>query len=99
MEIERTIQILIDQDLDSMESHLQEWVKEYRIQPSIVSMLTQLEGKNTKDLWILTAEEGASSQITFDPETKEFGLGMVLENGNYWYMGQYGSFKETVENM
>lgn len=99
MDIIQTIQNQIDKEISSLEPHLQKWVKENLITPTIVEMLPDLNKNQTKRLWVLTSEDGANYQITYDPESHLYGLGMLREDGRSWYMGPYGSFRETIENM
>ena len=99
MEIEATIQRLIEKDLLSLETHLQEWARKYLVQPNLVSMLIDPDDTVTKDIWIITSEDGASYQVTFDSVSKMFGLAMILQDGQCWYMGPYGSFNDAIKNM
>ena len=65
-------------------------------------LATDAEGTSFKDVWLVTnhtGENDSSYRIIYDDQAQLFGLECTLESGVEWYMGNYGSFSETVENM
>jgi len=60
------------------------------------------DGGEESSLGLITDHNGTNDsgyRIVFDEECQRFGLATTLQSGTAWYMGLYGSFDETVENM
>jgi hypothetical protein len=82
--------------------HLRSWVDEHLISPRQVRLAIDTNGTSFKDLWLVTNHSGAndsSYRIVYDDETDAFGLECTLDSGVEWYMGNFGSFAEAVQNM
>jgi hypothetical protein len=82
--------------------HLRAWVEEHLIVPRQVRLALDANGTSFKNLWLVTNHVGAndsSYRVAYDDETDAFGLECTLDSGVEWYMGNYGSFAETIENM
>ena len=82
--------------------HLRSWVNERLISPRQVRFAIDANSTSFKDLWLVTNHIGAndsSYRVVYDNETDAFGLECTLDSGVEWYMGNYGSFAEAVENM
>jgi hypothetical protein len=96
------IQIKISEGVASLAPHLRSWVDEHLIAPRQVRFALDANGTSIKDLWLVSDHVGAndsSYRIVYDDETDAFGLECTLDSGVEWYMGNYSSFAETVENM
>lgn len=82
--------------------HLQAWVDEHLIPPRQVSLAVDPDASSFRNLWLVTNHVGTKDstyRVVFDEETDAFGLECTLDSGVEWYMGNYGSFAEAVENM
>jgi len=92
----------INEGAPSLAPHLRSWVAAHLIVPRQVRFALDPNGTAFKDLWLVTDHNGvndSSYRIVYDQETDEFGLECTMDSGIEWYMGNYGSFAETVENM
>lgn len=82
--------------------HLRSWVDEHLISPRQVWVAIDTNGTSFKTLWLVTdrvGENDSSYRVVYNNETDAFGLECTLDSGVEWYMGNYGSFAEAVENM
>ena len=82
--------------------HLQDWLRVHLVPPRPIQVSVDLEGNSFKDLWLITdhtGEQDSSYRVVYDENNQMFGLESTLDTGVEWYMGSYGSFSETVENM
>ncbi len=101
-EIEERIISKVTEGLAVLAPHLQRWVCAHLMQPRQIRLSTDLHGNSFKDFWLVTDHVGiedSSSRIVYDEDEQAFGLEVTLDTGVEWYMGSYGSFSETVENM
>ena len=79
-----------------------EWAETHLIPPSKQFFSVDLDSDCRKGLWLVTDHNGtndSSYRIVFDDEMQMFGLETTMQDETAWYMGPYGSFQETVENM
>jgi len=82
--------------------HLRSWVDQHLVTPRQVRLATDADGTAFKNLWLVTDHVGtndSSYRIVYDDDTDTFGLECTLDSGVEWYMGNYGSFSEAVENL
>jgi hypothetical protein len=96
------IRAKISESVVLLAPHLRSWAEAHLIAPRQVRLSLDPDGTSSKDLWLVTDHVGtndASYRVVYDDETDGFGLECTLETGVEWYMGDYGSFAETVENM
>lgn len=96
------IRARISEGVASLAPHLRSWVDEHLIAPRQVRLALDAEGTSFKDLWLVTNHVGAndsSYRIVYNDEADAFGLECTLATGVEWYMGNYGSFAEAVQNM
>ena len=96
------LRVSVAEGLPVLAPHLQSWVHAHLIEPRQVRLATDPDGTSFKDLWLVTnrtGENDPSYRIVYDDQAHLFGLECTLESGVEWYMGNYGSFSETVENM
>jgi hypothetical protein len=101
-EIEEQITLKVTEGLVVLEPHLQSWVRAHLIQSRQIQLSTNPNGNSFKDVWLITdhvGKEDSSYRIVYDQAEEAFGLESTLDSGVEWYMGNYGSFSETVENM
>lgn len=101
-EIEEQISLKVAEGLALIKPHLRSWLRNHLIQPRQIKLSTDPHGHSFKDFWLITdhaGKEDSSYRIVYDEDEKVFGLESTLDNGVEWYMGNYGSFSETVENM
>jgi hypothetical protein len=97
--IKTKIKKLIDQDLSKLDDNLKTWVMDNLIEPKKEILISDLDTKETKELWIITSDKDSSYRVTFDETNDYFGLYCQLEDGTVWYMGAYGEFCETIKSM
>ena len=93
---------LVHKELPSLAPHLKEWAEQHLVTPYQVTISKDPGGLEEIKLWLVTDHTGhqdSSSRVVFDADVDEFGLEMTLSNGVAWFMGIYGGFTETVENM
>ena len=96
------LRVGVTEGLPVLVPHLQSRVQAHLIEPRQVRLTTDPDGTSFKDLWLVTnhtGENDSSCRIVYDDQAQLFGLESTLESGVEWYMGNYGSFSETVENM
>jgi hypothetical protein len=101
-EIEERIGIKVQEGLIALAPHLCNWVRRHLIQPRLVNLSTNQDGTSFKTLWLITDHVGkddSSYRVVYDEDEQGFGLELTLNTGVEWYMGSYGTFSETVENM
>jgi len=96
------IQAKVADGLAGLAPHLQSWLHEHLIEPRQVQLAMDPKGTSFKHLWLIAnhvGENDSNCRIVYDDEADAFGLECTVEPGVEWYMGNYGSFAETVENM
>ena len=96
------IRTKISEDILLLAPHLRSWVEKHLIAPQQVPLALDPNGTSSKNFWLVTnhvGENDSSYRIAFNGETGAFGLECTLDSGVEWYMGDYGSFAETVQNM
>jgi hypothetical protein len=92
----------VSESLPLLKPHIQSWLREQLIEPRVVRLATDPDGKVFKQLWLITdhvGENDSSYRIVYDASSGTFGLECTLDSGVEWYMGNYGSFPEAVEAM
>ena len=92
----------IAEGLAVLAPHLQDWLRVHLVPPRPIRVSFDPEGNSFKDLWLITdhtGEQDSSYRVVYDENNQMFGLESTLDTGVEWYMGSYGSFSETVENM
>ena len=102
IEIEGQITLKVAEGLAVLAPHLQSWVHDHLIQPRQIRLSTDPHGNFFRDFWLVTdhvGKEDSSYRIVYDEAGQAFGLESTLDTGLQWYMGNYGTFSETVENM
>ena len=101
-EIPKLIENRVTEGLAVLAPHLQAWVRDHLIKPRRVRLSVEPNGNHSKDFWLVTDHVGrndASYRLVYNETEQAFGLECTLDTGVEWYMGDYGSFSETVENM
>jgi hypothetical protein len=101
-EIAERIVFEAQEGLTLLKPHLRSWASEHLIRPRRVSLSVNSEGTSFKSLWLVTdhlGKDDSSYRIVYDEDESAFGLELTLDMGVEWYMGIYGTFSETVENM
>jgi hypothetical protein len=101
-QLSELINMSIAEGLAVLAPHLQDWLRAHLVPPRPIQVSVDLEGNSFKDLWLITDHTGkqdSSYRIVYDENNQMFGLESTLDTGIEWYMGSYGSFSETVENM
>jgi hypothetical protein len=96
------LRVGVTEGVPVLASHLQSWAQVHLIEPRHVRLAADPDGTSFKGVWLVTnhtGENDSSYRIVYDDEAQLFGLECTLESGVEWYMGNYGSFSETVENM
>ena len=96
------IQAKVADGLAGLAPHLQSWLHEHLIEPRQVQLAMDPKGTSFKHLWLITnhvGENDSNCRIVYDDEADAFGLECTVEPGVEWYIGNYGSFAETGENM
>ena len=89
-------------ELTALAPHLKSWINAHLIEPRRVRLATDAQGTSFKYLWLITdhtGENDSNCRVVYDNEAQMFGLECTLDTGVEWYMGNYGSFSETVQNM
>jgi hypothetical protein len=100
--IKQIITLKVNEDLEELKPHLRSWVEEHLIQPRRIVVFTDLDGITSKIFWLVTdhiGKEDSSYRVVYDEYEEVFGLEQILDTGNSWYMGPYGTFLQTIENM
>ncbi len=99
---ENKINELIKKSIGKLPKHLADWTKLHLCKPKEVKLSLDSEGNGFGTFWLVTDNTGtddSSYRIIYDEELEMFGLECTLNNGLQEYMGTYGSFEETVQNM
>ena len=78
--------------------NLAQWFERHRapLRKEVLSL--DPDGKKQEEFWLVTQESG-SYRIAYDDVKKMFGLECALQSGVPWFMGYYGSLKETIEHV
>jgi hypothetical protein len=100
--VNELIKIKVAEGLVVLAPHLQDWLRGHLVEPRPTQFSADADGKSFKDLWLVTdhtGENDSSYRVVYDENNQMFGLESTLDTGVEWYMGSYGSFSETVENM
>ncbi len=96
------IKTKIAEGLAVLAPHLQDWLRTHLVTPRPIRFSVDADGNSFKELWLVTdhtGEKDSSYRVVYDENNQMFGLESTLDTGVEWYMGSYGSFSETVENM
>ena len=96
------IRAKISEGIALLAPHLRSWADEHLIAPRQVRLALDANGTSFRDLWLVTNHVGindSSYRVVYDDDTDAFGLECTLDSGVEWYMGNYGSFAEAVQNM
>lgn len=96
------IKMKIAEGLAVLAPDLQDWLRAHLIEPRPIRFSADADGNTFKDLWLVTdhtEEKDSQYRIVYDEVDQMFGLESTLDTGVEWYMGSYGSFLETVQNM
>jgi hypothetical protein len=92
----------VAEGLTILAPHLQSWVNAHLVEPRRVRLATAPDGTSFKYLWLVTnhtGENDSNCRVVYDVDGQLFGLECTLDSGVEWYMGNCGSFAETVQNM
>ena len=101
-EIADRIEKLVKVELPRLTLHLREWAEQHLVAPRQVTLSINENGQGKVSLWLVTDHIGhrdSSYRVVFDVEQDKFGLEGTRASGVEWYMGLYGGFAETIENM
>jgi hypothetical protein len=82
--------------------HLRSWVEAHLIEPRRVELAADADGTSFKTYWLITDHTGkddSTYRVAYDEEARAFGLEVTLDTDVELYMGTYGTFSETIENM
>jgi hypothetical protein len=100
--IEKLIALEAQAGLTMLAPHLRSWASNHLIEPCQIKLATNSDGSSIKTLWLVTDHTGkydSSYRVVYDENEQAFGLEVTLDTGVEWYMGVYGNFSETIENM
>lgn len=100
--LEMKLKSAIQLDLTKLAPHLKAWAESHLTTLRAVDLFTSPEGPESLEFILVTDHTGlkdANYRIVFNPRTNQFGLETTIEGGRCWFLGDYGSFSETVENM
>lgn len=89
-------------ELTGLAPHLKSWVEAHLTEPRRVRFATDAQATSFKYLWLVTdhtGENDSNCRVVYDSEAQMFGLECTLDTGVEWFMGNYGSFSETVQNI
>ena len=79
---------------------VREWITERLSDPYILRLSENSEKTKLREFWIVTDHKGGKHyRIAYDANDDSFSIVTSLASGVDWYMGNYGSFREAVENM
>ncbi|MEK7656772.1 MAG: hypothetical protein AAB412_03380 [Elusimicrobiota bacterium] len=101
-QLDEKLKSAIQLDLPKLAPHLKAWAEAHLTTPRALDLFTSPEGPESLEFILVTdhtGREDANCRIVFNPRTNEFGLETTIEGGRCWFLGDYGSFSETVENM
>ena len=77
-----------------------EWFCSHVIDPKSVTLVTDLEKMTKRDIFQITENKNSNSYyIVFDPIANAFGICCVLSSGIEWYLGEYGSIVDALNNI
>lgn len=79
---------------------VRDWITARLIEPYLLRLSENSEGTRFAEFWMVTDhKDGKHYRIAYAPDDDRFGIVTSLTSGVEWYMGNYGTFKEAVENM
>ncbi len=100
-QIAERIQSLVAVDLRQMPPQLRAWAEQHLVEPRPTTRV-HITDELTLPLWLVTDHTGvndAACRVVYQPDEDVFGLDTCLPDGTKRFMGLYGSFAESVENM
>lgn len=100
--IHEQVHRLVNATIASLPEHLAAWALAHLITPRPVQLASDPEGHDEATYWLVTDHSGiedSSYRVVYDAELGEFGLECTWEGGTGWFMGIYGSFADSIENM
>lgn len=100
--VEKRITLEVEEGLALLAPHLRSWVCDHLIVPRQVELATETDGSSIKSLWLITDHTGkndSSYRVVYDEAEQAFGLELTLDTDVELYVGVYGIFSETIENM
>ena len=84
--------------LSGLPANLAGWFEKHQAPLKKEVLSVDPEGKKQEEFWLITQSSG-SYRIAYDDAKKMFGLECGLQSGVPWFMGYYGSLKETIEHL
>jgi hypothetical protein len=100
--IQKQIEVAVQAGLSKLRPSIKQWVQTHLVHPRLISLSLDPDASSFKEVWLVTdhtGEQDSSYRIVYDSDSELFGLECTLESGVEWYMGNYGSFSQTVESM
>lgn len=91
----------VQQGLGRVPAREFKWAQARLIEPRQVTLALDPEGNKPSQFWLVIDHLGQDYgyRIAYYPNDDMFGLVASLKNGVEWYMGNYGSFEETLMMM
>lgn len=84
--------------LSGLRANLARWFETHHAPLKKEVLSVDPDGKKQEEFWLITQSSG-SYRIADDDANKMFGLECGLQSGVSWFMGYYGSLKETIEHL
>ena len=101
-----TAKLEIDAEANSLSElphNLLSWFECYRAPIRKEFLSIDPDGKKQEEFWLVTQPNGKSGnsvyRIAYDDSKKMFGIVCALQGDIAWFMGYYGSLKETIEHI
>lgn len=93
---------LVRGSLLRLPEELRAWAQRQLIEPRVVEVSLDPEGKGNREVWLVTDDVGvedASCRIVYDPASKAFGLERRMVNESSWHLGPIGTFDDAVKSL
>ncbi len=102
-QIKKTIEKEISEStIDNWHGITKDNIKEHLVGPILEKYIDSMDENHIRELWTVLEEEPktkAAYTIYFDPDEKEFGLGLNTKDNTKVFLGIYGSFITTLNAM
>jgi hypothetical protein len=97
-EVEKLIKLEVGDKLDTTNMHGIN-LTQCLVKPVRQKYISAFDNSKTFDLWTVLIESEDGYRIFYDEDENAFGLAVKSQNNELMYLGNYGTFLETLAGM
>ena len=94
-EVEKLVKLEVDDKLDATNMHGIN-LTQCLVKPVRQKYISALDNSQTFDLWTVLIESEDGYRIFYDEDENTFGLATKSQTNELMYLGNYGTFLETL---